>query len=52
MGGSVSRYPDGQLAIPAFDNGGDQVSSDDAMQFSKCFVCRLGLILFTVTNCI
>ena len=43
MGGSVSRYPDGQLAIPAFDNEGDQVSSDD-MQFSMCFVCRLGLI--------
>ena len=52
MGGSVSRYPDGQLAIPAFDNGGDQVSSD-AMQFSMFSVCRLGLISFTVIkNCI
>ena len=51
MGGSVSRYPDGQLAMPVFDNGGSQASSD-AMQFSRFSVCRLGLILFTVTNCI
>ena len=51
MGGSVSRYPDGQLAMPVFDNGGNQASSD-VMQLSRFSVCRLGLILFTVANCI
>ena len=51
VGGSVSRYPDGQLAMRAFDNGAGHACSD-AMQFSMFSVCRLGLILFTVTNCI
>ena len=46
MGGSVSRYTDGQLAIPAFDNGGDQVSSD-AMQFSKYSILIVFLSLGT-----
>ena len=44
--GVSCTLPDGQLAIPVFGNGGDQVSSD-AMQFSMFSVCRLGLILFT-----
>ena len=39
------------FAMRAFDNGGVQASSD-AMQFSRFSVCHLGLILFTVTNCI
>ena len=43
--------PDGQLAMPVFDNGGAQASSD-AMQFSRFSVCRVGLIRFTVINCI
>ena len=33
MGGSVSRYPDGQLAMPVFDNGGSQASSESYAVF-------------------
>ena len=51
MGGSVSRYPDGQLAMRAFDNDAVHACTDD-MQFSRFSVCRVGLIRFTVINCI
>ena len=38
-GGSVSRYPDGQLAMPVFDNGGSQASSDVVCGFNvQCAV--------------
>ena len=50
MGGSVSRYPDGQLAMRAFDNGAGHACSESynlssfvgvcRMCFDPCTVCR------------
>ena len=36
MGGSVSRYPDGQPTMRAIDNGAGHACSDD-MKLSRCF---------------